>query len=321
MRTIITFARRGATPALLLIVTSFTLPRCIQGQSVTGVVPADSVVISAIPAIPAIPTNPFRIAIAPVMPAIVQASDARRTPGRSGTGKTRAAIASPSPRNPWVGAKVAYAVNSKGGAEKRLQPSALLEVNAWKPSFFNKEDRFAFPFVGNLASLATASDADDLKAKAQELIGGDQGIAFGIAPNYRRDLGPTGKYAFIGWMNAGWRLQNLKDRTTDSSFAFNQGRVAGGAELHIGELAIGDTPATLSVEQVAQLFNRNDYGRAFGTERFWLSNTELTFILPLGGQVGLMVDGVLSNNGLKHAFRFGFLIHQQKSEGQVARVL
>jgi len=213
--------------------------------------------------------------------------------------------------NPWLGAQVGY----KFGGTDSFSDNLLVGAKfLYDPLGTNKDssgdDRgWHLPVMGNISDLtanasAAASPSDQLDHQAQQLISSAQGLNVGVYPYLvisRSQVVRVTAHSLIGW-----KLSSLRTPGGETVL-FNQGRVAAGLEVAIGQLnEAGRLPITFSVTPVITFLSADKYEQVFGTRKSAIGSVELTGVMPVGSGFGLLFEGILSG-GDRGSFRSGMV--------------
>lgn len=210
----------------------------------------------------------------------------------------------------WVGATVAYNFASSGDAAEKLSVAGQMVLNAWTPKALNGSTwLFSMPIVGNVATPTSGKQpAEQLKAKADELLTAASGIYAGIQP-YVEWKGKSA-YAARVYGGAVVRTNSLKDIDTDSSFFMTTTRFSLGGAVSIGEFTTGTGVANIEFSYTRP--KEGDYRRAYGVDRKRLLSTDVMLILPIAESAGVLGQAVFNHTEHRTLWRAGVALRPRQ---------
>lgn len=205
-----------------------------------------------------------------------------------------------SANNPWLGAQIGVRLSDTGDFTDVLLVSARL---MYQIEFSNP--RFSVPVMGNVSSLKprlgrTGTTASRVESQIQKVLQSTDGVHLGFYPYYRAIEGERFGLTVHGAMT--YKLNSFEfEGDADSGLPpqddvvyLHQARLAGGVEVFLGRRGDGHYPFTLSITPTVSLFSPRVAERALGRRMGALPQLETTFIMPVAGGLGLLVESIFS---------------------------
>ncbi len=201
-------------------------------------------------------------------------------------------------RNAWAGAQVAWAVgDSSTEFADDLDVAGQFALQYWTPPgaiVIPRGGSLQVPFLRNIAAPSVDNWSEEERAsKLDELTLGSEGIHLGIGPNIVWPLPKLGsEYAFTLYGYAGLRWNGAKDASNETIY-LRQGRYAGGVELAIGGFELTpNKPGMIGAEVIHVTFDESDFTTVFGSSRDALTSIEISGILPITNELGVLVQNI-----------------------------
>jgi hypothetical protein len=213
--------------------------------------------------------------------------------------------------NPWyrLGAQFGYKVAGNDDFADALIASSRIVLQ--QLAFPSQSPRVGLPVIGNLSKLNASLSEDSVGSLVQKLMSTAEGMNVGLYPYvemFDPSVNKSTQLTFYG--SAVWKLNAGRDRTDSASFAFHQGRFSAGADLNLLIAQGSELPVSLSGEIAVTTFRAQDYHRVTGRSRSKLTSLELTGILPVRSDLGLLGQVALPLSDIpedKSLFRVGFM--------------
>lgn len=217
--------------------------------------------------------------------------------------------------NPWVvaGAQVGYKFSGNSDFADGLLASSRIGLQTLR--FPGQSARVGLPLIGNISRLSPGLGTDSVGSIADRLTNTAEGINVGLYPYYEsidRSGGGPVQVTFYG--STVWKLNAAKDRNDSSTVYLNQGRftMGMGVDLYIAEN--NTMPLSLSIEPVLTMVNADAFERVTGRRENRLYSVELTGVMPIGNNMGLLAQLGAPDEG-KTLFRVGVIYVASPANG------
>lgn len=218
----------------------------------------------------------------------------------------------PGPRNFWAGAQVGYNLAGNGKFEDNVRAAAQFSLQTWSPPWLPK--RIRVPIMGNVARLSGTASKDENNQLLQSLVTSVEGINISLVPNYQ--VGDPSRYGITLWSSVGWRY-NALGTSSDSVVALPQTRYSAGIEFSIGDWAPSDKPATISLEGVLATFSSSKYAEVFGSRESSIGSLEVTGIVPMYSELGLLAEFTTANHDVPDVWRLAIVFAPKPTGGKM----
>ncbi|SFQ79929.1 hypothetical protein [Hymenobacter arizonensis] len=212
--------------------------------------------------------------------------------------------------SPWIvaGAQLGYKFAGNDDFADGLVASGRAQFYAL--DFVGQAAGLSLPLIGNISKLTTNAKNTDPDRVISELLTTSQGLNFGLYPCYEMNQGSKIATRFTLYGSGVYKL-NTARATADSSLVYlNQGRFSMGLGVDVfpkekaNEMNL---PLSFSVEPVVTVVKRKDYERVTGFTNKNLFSLELTGVLPIGRNTGLLAQMAVADQG-PTVWRVGLLI-------------
>lgn len=206
------------------------------------------------------------------------------------------------PNNPWLvaGAQLGYKVSGNSDFADQFIASTRLAAQWFE--FRGQSPQFHLPLIGNLSKLTAETPGDSIGGVISKIVNTAEGLNLGFYPYYEfidraGDTPSQAQLTLFG--SAGWKLNAGKDREDSTHVYLNQGRFSMGLGLDLYIMRNNTMPLSLSVEPVLTLVDGDAFRRTTGSSESKIHSLELTGVLPLGNDFGLLgqltaIDGARS---------------------------
>lgn len=202
----------------------------------------------------------------------------------------------------WVGATLAY--NFDGNSSENVIGAAKVNINTVK----RFTGAFRLNVIGNIAKFTGIVEQDELDRGIRDLVQSSQGFSAGLEPLYtvKNDIDFTARV----WGNLNYKLNQIQDVEVDlvkENVTLHQFRLAVGGEIEALEMTNGGRRMHFGLELSMTFFDEAKYQMVFNDTKSSLFAIEWSYILPLTGDLGLIVGQVISPS-IKSALNVGIII-------------
>jgi hypothetical protein len=209
--------------------------------------------------------------------------------------------------NPWIvaGAQIGYKFSGNSDFADGLLASSRIGLQTLR--FPGQGNRVGLPLIGNLSRLSPGLGTDSIGSISDRLTNTAEGINVGLYPYFEsidRTKGGPAQVTFYG--STVWKLNAARDRTDSSTVYLNQGRftMGVGVDLYIAEN--NTMPVSFSIEPVLTLVSADAFERVTGRRENRIYSVELTGVLPIGNNMGLLAQLGAPDDG-ETLFRVGVI--------------
>jgi hypothetical protein len=221
------------------------------------------------------------------------------------------------PANPWIKWAVSGEAHIKSFTGGAFGEQWLLAASKLTYEVPMGTSPVHIPVMANLASIQSALGSgtkdDSLNAAISALTSSTDGLNVGVYPYWF--LGSLGKALkpnfFLG---ASAKINSFKDTVAKTDETLLTGRFSAGLEFLVGDMPLGsdDKPLTISFTGVRSQFGSDTYRKITGTARSHIYSAELTSVLPISTNAGILFEAVTTQYA-KPSFRIGMMVAATKT--------
>lgn len=227
------------------------------------------------------------------------------------SGVRRAGAGGLAANSPWLGAQVGY----KFGSSSDFADNLLVSGRYLHEIPFKNAGNFHLPVMGNISALKNditdvEQDVDTIKAKVEQLLLSPQGVNVGLFPYYV--ISDSENLMVTLHSVISWKLNGFKNNENVTQY-LNQGRFAVGLEAQLGATDNARHRLVISVAPTISVFNENDYEKIFNESRSSIVSLEVTGVVPLGGGVGILAEGIIAEDEFS-TFRVGLVLSAEAGD-------
>jgi hypothetical protein len=211
-------------------------------------------------------------------------------------------VVASSSRSSWVGATLFY--NLDGSNLDNVVGAGKVKLNTVK----NLNGPFRLNVIGNISKFSSATNTEKISSDILEISQSTQGLSAGLEPIYLIVNNPQDKIYFNAYGNLLYKLNNFqKVNNSDKDIALSQGRFTLGLEFDGIEFSDGGGLLHFGIEGSLTSFSKDKYNQIFNQQKSSLYTLEMTFIMPLFGKLGLMLNHTITQ-GIKPVSAVGMVI-------------
>lgn len=207
-----------------------------------------------------------------------------------------------SSRSLWTGATLFY--NLDGSDLDNVVGAGKVLLNTARRA----TGKFRLNIIGNISKFSSAADTKNPSSDILEISQSSQGLSAGFEPLYMIVNNSSTRNYLNLYSNLMYKLNNFqKINNTEENIALSQGRFTVGLEWEGVEFSDGGNLIHVGIEGTKSIFSASGYEKVFNKNIKSLSSAEVTVIVPLFSNLGLLVNYTMTK-GIKPVFGAGIIL-------------